>query len=241
MAGSWAALFSGGKDSSWALYEAQQTGKTIVRTVTAQPTGDSYLYHTPATHLPSLLAQSAGIQHTTFPVKTAATDPAADSTRRGDQELAPLLAAVQSIDEDLSGGLDGLVVGAVESRFQRDRVERLCDHLGLELFAPLWHCDPQAALTEMIEAGFDIRIVAVAADGLDETWLGRRLDANAMTKLLELQSDRGIHPMGEGGEYETVVVDGPHLDRPLQFESSPEWDGTRGRLDIDDAWLAAPE
>ena len=42
----------------------------------------------------------------------------------------------------------------------------------------------------------------------------------------------------EGGEFETLVTDGPHMDRPIRLEYETEWEGSRGHLRIEDAWLA---
>lgn len=238
MPSNWVALFSGGKDSSWALYRAQLEGINVVRTMTAQPAGDSYLFHTPATDLAALLSESMGIPHTAFAVETAPADESIDSSRQGDRELEALEEALIRLDTSIAGGVDGIITGVVASRFQRDRVDRLCSDHDLDLYDPLWECDPEATLQEMIDTGFDIRIIAVAAGGLDRSWLGRTLDTDTVAELCELAASHGVHPMGEGGEYETLVVDGPHLRVPLQFEARKIWDGTRGRLEITDATLA---
>jgi len=60
--------------------------------------------------------------------------------------------------------------------------------------------------------------VQVAAYGLDESWLGRRYDADALAELVDLREECGVHPLGEGGEFETYVVDGPHMDRRIDME-----------------------
>jgi uncharacterized protein (TIGR00290 family) len=90
----------------------------------------------------------------------------------------------------------------------------------------------------MLDAGFEIQIIRVAAYGLDESWLGRRLDAAALDELEALNDEYGVHILGEGGEFETLVTDGPHMDKRIELEHTTEWDGTRGTLKIEDAWLA---
>jgi uncharacterized protein (TIGR00290 family) len=89
----------------------------------------------------------------------------------------------------------------------------------------------------MLEAGFEITVVRVAAAGLDESWLGRRLDADALADLRDLNDAYGVHLLGEGGEFETIVTDGPHMDRPIELDYTTEWDGTRGTLHVEDARL----
>jgi uncharacterized protein (TIGR00290 family) len=89
----------------------------------------------------------------------------------------------------------------------------------------------------MLDAGFEIRIIRVAAYGLDESWLGRTLNADALDELEALNEEYGVHILGEGGEFETLVTDGPHMDRPIELSYETEWDGTRGTLVVEDARL----
>jgi uncharacterized protein (TIGR00290 family) len=90
----------------------------------------------------------------------------------------------------------------------------------------------------MLEAGFEIRVLQVAAYGLDESWLGRTLDAAAFAELARLNEEYGVHLLGEGGEFETFVVDGPHMERRIELEYERVWEGDRGHVEITDAWLA---
>ena len=113
----------------------------------------------------------------------------------------------------------------------------MSDRLGAELFAPLWQKEPRALADEMLAAGFEITVVRVAAYGLDESWLGRTLDADAFAELEALNEEYGVHVLGEGGEFETLVTDGPHMDRPIELDYETEFDGTRGALQITDARL----
>ena len=234
----WVSLFSGGKDSSWALYRALEAGKPVERLVTVHPTGESFMYHVPATELASLAAESIGlplvdVRPGNFEVDA---DEREDSAARGDRELEPLEAALADLAADL-GGIGGVTAGAVESSYQTTRIEAMCDRLGAELFAPLWQEEPRALADEMLTAGFEITVVRVAAYGLDESWLGRTLDADAFAELEALNEEYGVHVLGEGGEFETLVTDGPHMDRPIELDYETEFDGTRGTLRITDARL----
>jgi uncharacterized protein (TIGR00290 family) len=138
---------------------------------------------------------------------------------------------------DELGGIGGVTAGAVESSYQTDRIEAMCDRLECELFAPLWQEDPRELADAMLDAGFEITIVRVAAYGLDESWLGRTLDADALADLEALNEEYGVHILGEGGEFETLVTDAPHMDRPIELAYETEFDGTRGSMRITDAWL----
>jgi ABC transporter with metal-binding/Fe-S-binding domain ATP-binding protein len=237
MAAPWVSLFSGGKDSAWALYRALELGHPVGTLLTVHPPKGSFLFHVPATGIATLAGESIGL-----PLREVepegGVDASADSSEQGDRELEPVEAELRAY-RDEQGGLGGVVAGAVASEYQEHRLEAMCDRLGAELFAPLWGADPLAAGREMVDAGFEIHVVQVAADGLDETWLGRRLDHAALDELAALNERRGVHVLGEGGEYETLVVDGPHMARRLEYEATPHWDGVRGELRFDDAWLAS--
>ncbi len=236
--GAWVSLFSGGKDSSWALYRALEDDYPVERLLTVHPKGDSYMYHVPATALASLAAESIGIELVdVHPEEFGADDRDIDASEQGDAELEPLEASLEALDSELAGGLAGVTVGAVESAFQNDRVEGMADRLGIDTYAPLWHREPREVAAEMLASGFEITIIRVAAGGLDDSWLGRTLDADAIADLDELGDRYGVHLLGEGGEFETLVTDGPHMSRPIELEYDTQWDGTRGSLEITDAWL----
>jgi len=233
----WVSLFSGGKDSAWALYRAQQEGLDVGRLLTVHPAGDSYMYHTPATHLAGLAAESIGIPLVEVEPDSFGADDVVDAGAQGDAELEPLEAELRRLAEEPGFDLTGVTAGAVESEYQTSRIEGLCDRLGIDLFAPLWQRDPETLAEEMLDAGFEITVVQVAAAGLDESWLGRTLDADALAELRRLNEEYGVHVLGEGGEFETFVVDGPHMARRIVLELTTEWEGTRGHVVVEDARL----
>jgi ABC transporter with metal-binding/Fe-S-binding domain ATP-binding protein len=235
MTDQWASLFSGGKDSSWALYRALEDGLDVTRLVTVHPGDDSYMYHVPATDLAALAAESIGLDLLEVDPDDLGAASATDSAAQGDAELEPLEAALREVAD--AEGLAGVTAGAVESEFQTSRIEAMCGRLGIGLYAPLWQRDPVTLAEEMLDAGFEILIVQVAAAGLDESWLGRRLDADALDDLLDLHERYGVHPLGEGGEFETLVIDGPHMSRPIELEWERVWEGSRGHLQVTDARL----
>ncbi|WP_372910654.1 diphthine--ammonia ligase [Salinigranum sp.] len=237
MTDDWVSLFSGGKDSSWALYRALEEGLNVTRLLTVHPGEDSesYMYHVPETRLASLAAESIGIDLVEVDPGDLAATTATDSATQGDREVEPLEAALRGLQDELD--LAGVTAGAIESEFQTSRIRSMCERLGVDLFAPLWQRDPDELAAEMLDAGFEITIVQVAAHGLDESWLGRTLDADALDELRALDDEYGVHILGEGGEFETLVTDGPHMSRPLELEYETVWDGTRGRIRVTDARL----
>ncbi|WP_136602276.1 diphthine--ammonia ligase [Salinigranum halophilum] len=237
MTDDWVSLFSGGKDSSWALYRALEAGLNVTRLLTVHPGEDSgsYMYHVPETKLASLAAESIGIDLVEVDPGNLEATGATDSAVQGDREVEPLETALRELREEVD--LVGVTAGAIESEFQTSRIRAMCDRLGVDLFAPLWQRDPEELAQEMLGAGFEILIVQVAAHGLDESWLGRTLDAEAVDELRALNEEYGVHVLGEGGEFETFVTDGPHMSRPIELTYETEWNGTRGRIRVTDAHL----
>ena len=64
-------------------------------------------------------------------------------------------------------------------------------------------------LREIVELKFKIKIVKVAADGLDESWIGKVIDKKNLEKLIVLSKKYRFSISGEGGEIETEILDGP--------------------------------
>ena len=232
----WVSLFSGGKDSAWALYRALEADHPVERLLTVHPTGDSYMYHTPATELARLASEAIGIDLVEVSPDDFRADETTDASAQGDRELEPLERALEALAEEW-GGIGGVTAGAVESEYQTSRIEAMCDRLDADLFAPLWQENPRSLADAMLDAGFEIIVVQVAAYGLDESWLGRTLDAEAFAELERRNAEYSVHILGEGGEFETFVVDGPHTDRRVDLTYETVWNGDRGHIEITDAAL----
>ena len=84
----------------------------------------------------------------------------------------------------------------------------------------LWKKNPEKLLRKLIELGYEVIITSVKADGFSEEWLGRRIDESCLNDLLKLNRKYKIHLMGEGGEYETFVLDGPIFKKRLEIVKS---------------------
>src|SRR5438552_1096735 len=208
-----AALFSGGKDSTYAAYVAVQRGWELTHLLSVIPEDrDSMLFHVPNLSMTALLAQAMHL-----PLLTEA----AKAGEAG--ELDALRRIFRRIDAD------GVVVGAIASDYQHDRVNRIAEELGLRVFAPLWRHDAHRLLRDYLVSGFEIAFSSVSAEGLDASWLGRRWDEETIDDLLRLERSRGIHPCGEGGEYETLVLDAPLFHQRLEvIREDAEWKGIAG-------------
>ncbi len=217
-----AALISGGKDSSCASYKALLEGHEVSDLITIKPTNvDSYMFHSANIHLTELISEACGIPLTSFA-----------SSGEKETELDDLKKALNSVK------VEGVAVGAIESEYQASRVRRICDELGLKMYAPLWHNEPESLLHEMIGC-MDIRMVKVAAAGMDETWLGRRFDEKLIEDLKALHRKYRVHIAGEGGEYETLVLDAPYYKMRIKLlQTENVWMGDYGIMKVLKAELA---
>ncbi len=218
-----AVSFSGGKDSAYATWIAMHQGWDV-SLVTVKPfSADSLMFHHPNVEWTRLQAQSMGLFHEVV-----------EMTRKDEMtDLQQALAKMKSTRE-----IFGLVTGAVASDYQKTRFDNMCDAVGLKSYAPLWHKNPKLLVDDLKKSGFRIILTAVAAKGLDESWLGRELTETQWSKVEGLSKVHGIHLTGEGGEYESFVLDAPHFSKRIEIEKSrKEWQGDSGRLVIEEASL----
>ena len=128
--------------------------------------------------------------------------------------------------------LDGFVSGALRSDYQRNRLERLGEALGLRTWTPLWHQRPEDHLRGLAAHGFEVMVTSVSAEGLDASWLGRVLDHDALDELEALSKVHRFNVDGEGGEYATMVVRAPMFPEGLDVTWTPVWEGRRGHLEM---------
>jgi len=210
-----AALFSGGKDSTYAAFLMEQQGHEVDHLLTVLPSDpDSWVFHTPNLHLVPEMARLMGKQ--LHQVRS-------DGSEEGD------LGALRRVLEGLD--VDGAVTGAIASDYQWDRINGVCEAIGLRSFSPLWRKDQATLMRDMVQAGVRSVLVKVSAEGLGADWLGRELDDRAIEQLLALSQEKGINPSGEGGEYETLVLDSPlHRSRMNVVETERTMTRDGGRL-----------
>lgn len=211
-----AVLSSGGKDSAAAWWWAMCKGWSIEALVTVIITDDdSPMFQIPSTHLVERQAKSAGLPW--VEVRTSGQPP---------HDIAALEEALRPLE------LDGFVSGALRSDYQKSRLERMAERLGMHSWTPLWHQSGHEHLKGMIDHGFEIMMTGVSAEGLTQKWLGHVLTSDTFTELATLAKTHRFHVEGEGGEYETLVIGGPHLNDRLLVEGTVHWDGVRGHYEI---------
>jgi asparagine synthase (glutamine-hydrolysing) len=191
-------LTSGGKDSNAAIYRMMRRNNSIDCLLTLESeNSDSYMFDT-RNSIVEEQAEKLGI-----PLIVQETE------GEKEEELEDLKKGLERAREEY--GIEGVVAGAIESTYQRDRVENVCENLGLKVFTPLWQENPANYMRWLVREGFGIRMSHTAARGLDEEWRGKILDDDSLEELLDLAEEYRFHPAGEGGEFETEIVEFPDL------------------------------
>lgn len=220
-----AVLFSGGKDSTMAAYKAIDEGWDVEYLVSMfSDNPDSYMFHVPNINLTELSSEAMGI-----PLLTAKTH------GEKEKELDDLKRVLNELKEK---GIEGIFAGALASTYQKSRIDNICNELGLESHAPLWHRDPQEYMEEIINLGFEVIITSVSAEGLDESWLGRKLDMDLLDEIIKLNKKYRMHMAFEGGEAETMVLDCPLFKKRIKIvEAENVWDRDSGYYLIKNAVL----
>lgn len=209
-----AVLSSGGKDSAAAWWWAICQGWTVDALVTVCIDGeDSPMFQIPGTALVEQQARLAGVPWVAVHTSGATPD-----------DVDALETALRQ------RSIDGIVSGAVRSDYQKSRLERMAERLGVRSWTPLWHQSGRSHVHGMVENGFEIMLTSVSAEGLDESWLGHVLTLDSFAELEALAQKHRFHVEGEGGEYETLVLSGPHVHGRLEVTWSKAWDGRRGHL-----------
>jgi len=197
-----AVLFSGGKDSNYALYWAINQGWEVECLVSLKSEReDSFMFHVPCIELTNLQAYCTGI-------------PLVEEKVSGvkEEEVKELERVLSRLE------VDGVVSGAVASEYQKTRVDTVCHNLGFK---------------DILYAGFKAMVVGISAYGLDEKWLGRVITDKDVSALMELEKKFGVNVCGEGGEFETLVLDGPTFRKRIVLtETRKVWGGQAGRLNI---------
>ncbi len=204
-----AVLFSGGKDSTRTVHWCLENGLEVKYLVTLIPEReDSWMYHVPNIHLVDKLAEAIGI-------------PLVKKSSSGIKEEE-----VEDMKEVLEGlDIDTVACGGIASNYQKTRIEKVCKELELNLIAPFWGVDPVKFMRETIRLGFDVRFVGVYSMGFDRTWLGRKLNEKSLDELIKLNKKYKISIVLEGGEGETITLDGPCFKKKVEIvDSEIVWD-----------------
>jgi len=198
------ALFSGGKDSCLAVYKAKNFHEIACLITMIPKSEESYMFHVPNIHVTFFQAKAMGL-----PIMIRRTS--GEKTL----ELTDLYRALKDAIREY--GIEGVLTGAIRSIYQASNVQKICNKLGLWCFNPLWLKDQLKLLYEILDEGFTAIISGVYAYPLDESFLGKTIDANMIKRLEKLQQAYDLNIAGEGGEIETTVLDAPFFKKRIEI------------------------
>lgn len=203
-----AVLYSGGKDSTYTLWVALHQYE-VVSLVTVLSEEDSYLYQHQEEDVAKTLAQAVGL-----PLVLVRAE-------NSEEELGRLEEALRSLD------VHAFLIGGLLSEYQRTKFNEVGRRVGIPCFAPLWRKDQSLLLTDLLNH-FEVMLVKVASMGLTGDDLGKILDRTLYDRLHELARTMGLSAVGEGGEYETLVLNAPFFQGKVEVEGfERDYDGTR--------------
>ncbi len=208
-----------------AVYAALEAKEDVKYLLSMKSKNDeSYMFHVPNIHVTDLLSEALDI-----PIMSVETEGVKE------EELDDLKAAFLDL-KDL--GVEAIYTGALYSVYQKSRIEKLGDEVGLKIISPYWHVDELEYMRKIVSLGFKIMICGVAAWGLDESWLGRIIDDDTIDELVRLNEKYHVDIAFEGGEAETLAIDGPIFKKRIEIlKYKKEWHLDSGVFVIEDAVL----
>lgn len=217
-----AALFSGGKDSTFAISELIQNGHNLNCLIVIHPISDeSMLFHYPSTRLLKKISEVFDVP--LIELQCSSSDKKSESN--------DLYNAIENAT--LSFPITGLSHGCISSNFQLNIINKLCEKFDLDVLSPVWQIESDFYYKQLLDQGFEIMITRVAAGGLDQSWLGKTITYPNYLKLKKLSKKFGFNMTFEGGEAETLVLDCPVFKKKVIVkESRVVWDGVRGIFEI---------
>ncbi len=154
-------------------------------------------------------------------IPTGILDAQAEAVGRSDYSKKPLPpkptkpTLKRVLTEFKSKGAEGLVTGDIYevAGHEEGWLDRVCREVGLTPVKPLWMGDTKKIYLDYLKTGLKATVVRTNRE-LSLDWLGRVLDRQFYDDILKLP---GVDPCGEGGEYHTVITDGPGFKQKVEL------------------------
>ncbi|WP_372605423.1 ATP-binding protein [Actibacterium sp.] len=192
--------WSSGKDCAFALYETRRQGlaDVVAALTTTNEAFERVAMHGTRNDLLTRQVAAMGLDPITIPL------PWPCSNDDYEARMQTAIADLQARD------ITHMIFGDLYLEDVRQYREDKLAGTGITPLFPLWGRDTADLARDMIDAGFDTRIVTVDPRKLDASFAGRKFDASFLADLPE-----GIDPCGENGEFHSAVVAGPIFDAPI--------------------------
>lgn len=197
-----AMLWTGGKDSSMALYEASLNGYGVCCLVTFAPPEPDFLAH--PLDLIKRQAQTLALPHYVLTIR----EPFEHSYE----------AELLKLKDEM--GIDYVITGDIaQVNGNANWIRQRCLNIGMKVHIPLWGRDRNTLMQQLLDRGFKVRLSCVNTGWLDQNWVGRELNETALEELRFIARKNGMDLCGEEGEYHTMVVDGPQFKQGINILS----------------------
>jgi diphthine-ammonia ligase len=180
-----ASLFSGGKESIHAISTVEKQGVEVKHLLHQIPT-----FTSPHAHNIDALKTLAKSMNKHFAVV---------DLHKGEQELVDLLKNLN---------VDALVAGDINVPQHITWLQNICSQAGIELLESLFGKKTSILFQEMFnDPRFKATIIGVNTKYLTDEWLGFTISSETTEAFLSRTLQ--IDPLGENGEFHTIVVESP--------------------------------
>ncbi len=205
-----AVMYSGGKDSNYAVQYALEKGWNVKYLLSVKPTRtDCYLFHFATVEHTPLQAEALGIKH--YLLSCDVADPK--------MEAAIVEKFVAERQKTRSEKVDAVLLGGTGLQATQIRsIQEALMPYGIEVFAAHSGLDHETIFREMLDNGFEIMVTQVASDGLPK-WLGKTITKDNFNELKKDSEKYGFHIGFEGGYADSFVVDAPKFKKKIIIES----------------------
>jgi len=197
-----AGLFSGGKDSLYSVYLTEKQGVEVEYLISLVTSFSRPSPHAENIEALKLLAETMNRRHIVVDL------------HKGSDELVETLKGIE---------VDALVAGDVLIESHVSWLEGICSKAGVTLLEPLFGMRTKDVFHEIVSSGFKATIVGVDTRYMEEEWLGFTIsEENAHTFLSKTGQ---VDPLGENGEYHTIVLESPLYPKPHKIRTARKLTG----------------
>jgi diphthine-ammonia ligase len=202
-----AILYSGGKDSTFAIQHAKEKGWNIKYLISVKPTRkDCFLFHFATVEHTKDLAKMLNIPH--FYVTCDVADPV--------KEADIVKKVVEKNQKSVK--VDAVILGGTGlQETQLKSIQNALRPLNIDVFAAHAGEEHDLIVEQMLEKGYEIMITQIASDGLKD-WLGKKLTKDNFQQLRKDSIKFGFHIGFEGGYADTLVTNCPMFEKQMVVE-----------------------
>ena len=194
--------WSGGKDSTFALYHLLQSNIYEVKSL--HTVFDSKLKRVGLHGVPERLIE-AQAESLGFPLEKIYL-PQSDDHDAYEQVIREFCMAQKN------KGIDHVMYGDIFLEDLKAYRDKQLATVGLEGVYPIWNRDTKTLVEQFVQQGFKTVVCAANAALFEKLQVGQTIDQEWLAHL-----PASVDPCGENGEFHTFVYDGPMFNQPVSF------------------------